>query len=493
MNRFASNVRTPMVPKRSTVGQVEKRLLASSGLGLSDTVDLTGEYNHDVQDLISLSSDLVWHNNHGEDPATHSLGVADAVGFNMGRSRSLESPITFTSAVHVALDGYRPPGSGGGDPDLSQYEMTANETVVVGQPIYISGDNTINLADADTEVTLQVFGVVSLGASANGTANVLSEGSVNQVDWSSVIGTTNLTPGSLYYLSSTAGQMTTSKPASNGVQVGRAVTATKFDIEVNNFHDLPTVTDPSSYDVTANETVVTGQPVYLSGNNTINLADASLTTTANVFGLVSAGASANGTATVLSEGSVNQANWTTVAGSTNLTPGSVYYLSGTTGKMVTTKPTGGADTIIQLGTAVSTTKFNIEVQEVVEDLSKHTMTASASNILVRGAPVYVSSNNIAELADASAVATAQVLGLVLVGAFIDQPVVVLSEGSIDQSDWSAVTSGTTLTAGSVYYLSATEGEMTTTPPSGNGDVVVRLGIAVTTTKFDIEVNEVVSL
>jgi hypothetical protein len=253
------------------------------------------------------------------------------------------------------------------------------------------------------------------------------------------------------------------------------------------------MSDFSSYDVTANETVAVGQPTYISGNNTVNLADASLSSTANVLGLVSVGASASNTATVLSEGSVNQADWTSVIGTTNLTPGSVYYLSGTTGKMTTTKPTGGADVIIQLGTAVSVTKFNIEVQEVVENLSKHTMTASASNILVRGTPVYVSSSNVAELADASAIATAQVLGLVLVGAFTNQPVVVLSEGSIDQSDWSAVTSGGTLTAGSVYYLSATEGQMTTTPPSGDGDTVVRLGIAITTTKFDIEVNEVVSL
>jgi hypothetical protein len=482
-----------MVPKRGVVGLLEKRLIATSGLGLTDAVDLIGDYNHDVQDPMTIGSDLGYHNNHGEDPANHSLAVADVVGFNMDRSRSLESPITFTITVHVALDGYRPPGGGGGDPDLSQYEMTANETVVVGQPIYISGDNTINLADADTDATSQVFGLVSVGASANGTANVLSEGSVNQADWTSVIGATSLTPGSLYYLSSTAGELTTTKPTGNGVQVGRAVTTTKFDIETNDFHDIATPVDPSSYTVTANETVAVGQPIYISASDTVNLADASLSSTANVLGLVSVGASASNTATVLSEGSVNQADWTSVTGTTNLTPGSVYYLSGTTGKMTTTKPTSGGDIIIQLGTAVSTTKFNIEVQEVVENLSKHNMTASASNILVRGTPVYVSSSNVAELADASAVATAQVLGLVLVGAFIGQPVVVLSEGSIEQSDWSAVTSGGTLTAGSVYYLSATEGEMTTTPPSGNGDTVVRLGIAVTTTKFDIEVNEVVSL
>jgi hypothetical protein len=476
-----------------SVGLLEKRLVASSGLNLSDTVDLIGDYNHDVQDPMSLSSDTVWHNNHGEDPATHSLGVGDAVGFNMDRSLSLENTLNFVSAVHVALDGYHPPGGGSGDPDLSQYQMTANETVVIGQPVYISGDNTINLADADTEATSQVFGLVSVGASANGTANVLSEGSVNQADWTSVIGAASLTPGSLYYLSSTAGQMTTTKPTGSGVQVGRAVTTTQFDIETNDFHDVAAASDLSSYDVTANETVAVGQPTFISGNNTVNLADASLSTTANVLGLVSVGASASNTATVLSEGSVDQADWTSVIGTTNLTPGSIYYLSATTGKMSTTKPSGSADIIIQLGTAVSITKFNIEVQEVVEDLSKNTLTASATNILTRGQPVYVSSSNVAELADASAVATSQVLGLVLVGAFTSQPVVVLSEGRVEQSDWTAATGGTSLTAGSVYYLSTTGGQMTTTPPAGTGDVVVRLGIALTSTKFDIEVNEVVSL
>jgi len=35
--------------------------------------------------------------------------------------------------------------------------------------------------------------------------------------------------------------------------------------------------------------------------------------------------------------------------------------------------------------------------------------------------------------------------------------------------------------------------MSTTPPTGDGEVVVTMGIAVTTTKFDIEVNEVAVL
>jgi len=228
-----------MVPTGSGTGAglLEKRLGVFSWLGLSDGVTLIGDYNHSIQDPISLGSDATPHLNHASDPAAHTMAVTDVASFSMVRDRPLTDTLVFDDYAHATLEGYHPPGGGGGgDPDLSLHSVTANETVLVGQPIYISGNNTINLASATDTTTAQSVGLVVIGATAGSTANILTEGSVNQADWTNVIGTTLLTPGSVYFLSTSAGQMVTAPPTGDGetvVTMGTAITTTKFDIEVN--------------------------------------------------------------------------------------------------------------------------------------------------------------------------------------------------------------------------------------------------------------------
>ena len=214
----------------SGAGLLEKRLFASSGLGLADSVSLIGDYNHSIEDSMLLDSDAEWHNNHASDPGSATLSLVDSVGLIMEMLRPCESTMTLTDSVHVILDGYHP---GGGTSTLA---ITANETVLVGQPVYVSGNNTINLASASSLSEAQAIGLVEVGATANGTANVLTDGTINQADWTSVIGSTNLTPGSVYFLSTTSGKMSTTPPTGDGetvVTIGVAITTTKFDIEVN--------------------------------------------------------------------------------------------------------------------------------------------------------------------------------------------------------------------------------------------------------------------
>lgn len=229
MNQLASNVRRPMVPKRGVVGLLEKRVLATSGLGLTDAVDLIGEYNHYVEDPMTIGSDLGHHNNHGEDPATDPLSIVDDISFNMDRARGVEDTVTFGNHVHIALDGYQPPGAG-------SHSMTANETLLAGHAVYVSANNTVNLADADALETSHVLGLASANASANSAATVLSVGSLTLPDWTSVTGSANLVPGAVYYLSTTPGNLTLVPPVGTNdvvVRLGLAITTTKFEIEVN--------------------------------------------------------------------------------------------------------------------------------------------------------------------------------------------------------------------------------------------------------------------
>ena len=219
------------------VGLLEKRLHASSGLALSDAVSLAGsEYNRELDDTLLMDDEAGWHSNHAEDPAGDTLSMSDTVAINMEMLRPTSSTLLLTDHAHASLDGYHPPGSGGGDTYLDRHEITANETIAIGQPVYVSGNNTVNLADADSITTSHVLGLAETGGSANSTINVLSSGIVTLADWTSVTGSATLTPGAVYYLSDTVGQLTTTPPSGDGdavVSCGLAITTTKMDIEIN--------------------------------------------------------------------------------------------------------------------------------------------------------------------------------------------------------------------------------------------------------------------
>jgi hypothetical protein len=238
---LAINIRMPMIPTNgigSGAGLLEKRVLATSSLALMGSATQYGDKNKSLWDAMNLLDLADAHNNHGEDPATDTLALSDSATLTMEMLRPVESAMALTDYAHASLDGYHPPGSGNGsgDPDLSLHEVTANETVLVGQPVYISGNNTINLANAADLTESKAVGLVQVGATANGTANILTEGSVNQADWTNVIGSTNLTPGAAYFLGTTAGTMSTAPPTTDNhvvVTMGTAVTTTEFDIEVN--------------------------------------------------------------------------------------------------------------------------------------------------------------------------------------------------------------------------------------------------------------------
>lgn len=218
-----------MLPGGNSAGLLEKRVLASSALGLTHEASLAGSiYDRELADTMLMDDDVDLHNNHAEDPATDTMNLADAASFNMDWNRPIESVMAMASTVHAVLDGYQaPPG---------EHDVTANETVVTGQPVFMSGNNTVNLADATTVATANVVGFISSGATANNTATMLTEGSILLADWTSVIGSASLTPGATYFLDTTAGMMSATPPTGDGevvVTLGIAITTAKFDIEVN--------------------------------------------------------------------------------------------------------------------------------------------------------------------------------------------------------------------------------------------------------------------
>lgn len=126
------------------------------------------------------------------------------------------------------------------------------------------------------------------------------------------------------------------------------------------------------------------------------------------------------------------------------------------------------------------------------------LTNNNANPIVIGTPVYCESNDKVDLAKADAVATAQTVGLVK-----DVSIAASAVGNIQTdgileattSQWDAV-AGTTggLAAGTTYFLSAaTAGKLTATAPTTVGQFVVKIGIALSTTKLEITLSQPILL
>lgn len=221
----------PFVPFSSQVGLLEKRVQMYTQLSLVDAVSKLGAYNHYPDSDLFLVDLTSAHNNHASDPGTVTLTLAQNAITHWSRPRALPDVLALTDHAHAYLLGL-----GGGNPDLSQHTVTFDSTMVSGQPVYVSGNGTVDAALADNVTTSEVVGLVLVGASSGNQGVILTEGSVTKADWTAVTGSASLVPATTYYLSdASAGTLTGTAPVTRGnyvVRVGKALSTTVMDIEI---------------------------------------------------------------------------------------------------------------------------------------------------------------------------------------------------------------------------------------------------------------------
>lgn len=123
---------------------------------------------------------------------------------------------------------------------------------------------------------------------------------------------------------------------------------------------------------------------------------------------------------------------------------------------------------------------------------------NAGNLVI-GTPVYVKSAGTVDKAQANAVATTDVIGLVM-----DPTIATAVPGNIQTdgvltattAQWDAVVTGESggLTPGSRYYLSdATAGMLTTVAPTNTGSFFEPVGIALSPTQMQLDIDEAIFL
>lgn len=131
------------------------------------------------------------------------------------------------------------------------------------------------------------------------------------------------------------------------------------------------------------------------------------------------------------------------------------------------------------------------LQATVTGGEQQTLTNGNAGAVVVGAPVCITTNDTFDKAQANAIATKDVIGLVAAAPSIaaGQPGPVQLAGvlALTTAQWDAV-AGTTggLTAKTIYFLDpATAGKISATVPTTVGQYLVELGEALSTTELDI--------
>ena len=122
-------------------------------------------------------------------------------------------------------------------------ESASGVTLNAGDVVYIDSNGKLNLASGGATASKYPIGFVR--GQTDGTTSNIAAGSQVEVqtdgifelsNWSNVLGSATLSPGTKYYLSSTAaGNITATAPTSSNhfiVPVGRAINNTNMYIEV---------------------------------------------------------------------------------------------------------------------------------------------------------------------------------------------------------------------------------------------------------------------
>ena len=114
--------------------------------------------------------------------------------------------------------------------------------------------------------------------------------------------------------------------------------------------------------------ITIGQPVYIAAADTVDLALADAQATSGVIGLVSdANIDSTAIGTIVTDGILTSADWTSVVGAATLTTGAVYFLSDVTvGTLTITPTTTTGSFVTRVGTAISTTTLEVTISRPIK-------------------------------------------------------------------------------------------------------------------------------
>lgn len=161
---------------------------------------------------------------------SHIMSLVDSAVGVRDINESVADTILLSDSVTVAGGRVESP------PSTTYQSAIFDSTAQVGMVLYVPSSGHVDLARANSTATSWAVGLVSRAASSGNIGEYQTGGEITLSDWTSIIGSTNLSPGAYYYLSATtAGLLTTNAPSSPGQQVvavARALTTETINIEI---------------------------------------------------------------------------------------------------------------------------------------------------------------------------------------------------------------------------------------------------------------------
>lgn len=116
-------------------------------------------------------------------------------------------------------------------------------------------------------------------------------------------------------------------------------------------------------------------------------------------------------------------------------------------------------------------------------------TNNEASPITLGQPVFIDAADSVKLLSANSANSTKYAGLVAdasIGASNTGNIAYTGEVTGNSAQWTAITGSGTLTAGSTYYVSdAATGNLTSTAPTGTGNYVIPVGIAINTTTLKL--------
>lgn len=123
-----------------------------------------------------------------------------------------------------------PPGPPGAGVDLISGENKDGTSILKGMPVAIHSSGS-GFIKASTTIGHQAIALANEDMAISTVGDAVSIGILENTNWTSVTGTTNLVSGSKYYLSDTPGQLVTTDPTGTNKVfqlVGIAISSTKL-------------------------------------------------------------------------------------------------------------------------------------------------------------------------------------------------------------------------------------------------------------------------
>lgn len=118
---------------------------------------------------------------------------------------------------------------------LDQQEAEADNSIVIGQPLYLKQNGHADLASAAAIGTARVCGLAVSNAVAATSVSYSPDGVIELANWTLITESVTLTPGAVYFLSTNPGKLTPTAPTASGqvvIAVGNALSSTKLAIEL---------------------------------------------------------------------------------------------------------------------------------------------------------------------------------------------------------------------------------------------------------------------